>query len=135
MDNNKGESGIGHDIIIGSYLMVQLGLTDYLKCRVLQGVGVTVPMKEPRGLLGQSDLTSREICGVVIHTTEPVSTKEATEILVKILGSTYAKADLKQVANNATQLNAEERNQLLRLLEYFEDLFDVTLGELYTETV
>ena len=50
---------------------------------------------------------------------EPDSTREATEIFIKIIGIIYAKADLKQVANNATQLNAEERTQLLRLLKYF----------------
>ena len=48
--------------------------------------------------------------------------------MVKIYDSTYAKSDLKQVANNATQLNAEERTLLLSLLEDFEDLFDGTLG-------
>ena len=66
---------------------------------------------------------------VVIQTSEPDSTREATEILLKIFKSTYAKADLKQVANNATQMKAEKRTQLLRLLKYFKDLFDVTLGD------
>ena len=78
-------------------------------------------MKEPRGLLGKSDLTSREMREVVMHTAEPFSTREATEALLKILGSAYAKENLKQVANNANQLNAEERAQLLRLLEYSEE--------------
>ena len=63
-----------------------------------------------------------------MHTAEPTSTREATERIVKILDSYYAKADLKQVANNATHLNAEERTQLLSLLEALEDLFDGTLG-------
>ena len=45
---------------------------------------------------------------VVIWPAKPVSTKESTEILVKILYSTYAKSDLKQVSNNVTQINAEE---------------------------
>ena len=44
---------------------------------------------------------------VLMHTAETVSTREATERLVKILNSTYAKADLEQVAANATHLNAE----------------------------
>ena len=54
---------------------------------------------------------------------EPTSTREDTDILLKIIDSTYAKADLKQVADNATQLNVEERTQLLRLLKYFEEPF------------
>ena len=43
--------------------------------------------------------------------------------------------DLKQVADNATQLNTEERAQLLRLLEYFKDLFGGTLGYWFTYPV
>ena len=44
---------------------------------------------------------------MVIYTEEPVSTREATESLVKIIGSTYVKAYLEQVASNATHLEAE----------------------------
>ena len=55
--------------------------------------------------------------------------------MVKILDINYAKADLKQVDHNLTDLNAEERNPLLSLIEDFEDLFDGTLGDLVTETV
>ena len=42
------------------------------------------------------------MCKVVIQTAQPASTREANERLVNILDSTYAKADLEQVANNAT---------------------------------
>ena len=70
-----------------------------------------------------------------MNTTEPASIGEATTRRVKILNSTYAKADLKKAANNANQLNAEEKNLLLSLLEDSEDLFDVTLGDWDTEPV
>ena len=129
VNNDKGELGIGYDMIIGRDLMLQLGLSNDFKCQVLQWDGVNVPMKEPSGLLGQSDLTSSEMCEVVMKTSEPFSTREATDRLVKIIDSTYVKADLKQVANNTTHMNAEERTQILRLLKDFEDLFDVTLGD------
>ena len=72
---------------------------------------------------------------VVMQTIEPDSIREATEKMVKILNSTYAKADLKQVFNNATQMNAEERTQLLSILEDFKDFFDVDLGDWATESV
>ena len=39
-----------------------------------------------------------------MQTAEPASTREATEILVKILDSNYAKEDLKQEDGNAAQL-------------------------------
>ena len=40
-----------------------------------------------------------------MRTSEPASTREATGILVKIFDSTYERADLKQVADNATHMN------------------------------
>ena len=92
-------------------------------------------MKEPMGLLRKSDLNKHEMRKVVMKTAEKYSTREAADILVNIFDSTYVKAELKQVANNATQLNTKERTQLLSILKDFEDLFDGTLGYWYTETV
>ena len=55
--------------------------------------------------------------------------------MFKILESTYAKADLNQVSDNVTQLNAEEITMLPSLLKDFDDLFDGTLGDCSTEPV
>ena len=66
---------------------------------------------------------------VVIQTKEPVYTRGDTERLVKIIDITYVKADLEHVAAKSSQPNAEERTQLLRLFQYFEDFFDNTLGD------
>ena len=70
-----------------------------------------------------------------MQTSELKYTREATESLVKIIDSTYVKAELKQVANNVTQLNFEERSQLLRLLEDFDYLSDGTSGDWDTDPV
>ena len=78
-------------------------------------------------MIGQAYLTSRDMREVEMQTEEPVSTCKSTERLMKILDSTYAKADLKQVAYNTTQLDSEYRTQLLTLLNDFEGLFDGTL--------
>ena len=45
------------------------------------------------------------------------------------------KANLTQVSNNTTQMNAEERTQILIIRQYFEDLFDGTLGDWDTDYV
>ena len=103
-------------MIIGRDLMVQLGLTYNLKCQELQCDGATIHIKEPRSLLGQYDIPKRDMRKVVMHTAEPDPTRESTERMVKIIDITYVKADLKQVDNNATHINAEERTQLLSLL-------------------
>ena len=135
VNNDKGESGIGYNMIICRDLIVQLGLADDFKHQVLQWDGATVHMKETSSLIGKSDLTKREMREVVMHTLEPSSTREATERMVKILDINYAKADLNQVDNNTTQLNYEERTLLLSLIENLEEFFDGTLGDWATEPV
>ena len=55
-------------MIIGRDMMVQLGLTADFKRQVLQWDGATVNMKEPRGLLGQYNLTKRKMREVVMKT-------------------------------------------------------------------
>ena len=54
--------------------------------------------------------------------------------MIRILDSTYTKAYLKKLVNDI-QLNAEEITLLLSLLEYFEALFDGTLGNWATDPV
>ena len=81
-------------MIIGRDLMVQLGLLADFKRQVLQLEGVTVTMKEPRGLIGQTDINSCEMLEVVIQTAEPVYTRVYTDRLVKILYITYDKSYL-----------------------------------------
>ena len=56
---------------------------------------------------------------MAIYIAKLVSTREATERLVNILDNTHAKAYVKQVADDATQMNAEERTQPLRFLKDF----------------
>ena len=63
-------------------------------------------MKELSGLLGQSVQTKHEMREVVMQNSGPASKQEATEQMVKIIDSTFAEAELKQVADNATQLNS-----------------------------
>ena len=72
-------------------------------------------MKDPRNLLGQSNICKRKMREVATHTAEPGSTQETTERILKILDSTYAKADLRHVADNNSHMNAEERTLLLIL--------------------
>ena len=85
--------------------MVQLGQMADFKRQVIQLDGTTVHMRESRNLLGQSDLTKREMREVVMQTAEPASTREATERMVKTLDSTYTKSDLEQLVNDI-QLNS-----------------------------
>ena len=55
--------------------------------------------------------------------------------MVKTIYVTYAKADLEQVASNITQLNDDDKTQLIGLLEVFEGLFYGTVRKWDTEVV
>ena len=72
-------------------MMLQLGLLAGFKRQVLQLDDAKLPMKEPIGLIDKTDLTSCDMREVLMQTEEPVSTKEYTERLVKIIDSTYLK--------------------------------------------
>ena len=92
-------------------------------------------MEDPSNFLRQSYITKREMHEVVMQTAEPDSTREATERIMKILDSTYAKADLENIVANNNHLNAEKRTLLLIRIEDFKYLFDGTLGDWATEPV
>ena len=83
VDNNKGESGIGYDMIMVRDLIVQLGLSANFKFKVLQLDGATVHIKEPIRLLGQSNIIKCEMREGVMQTLEPASTQEDTEKWLK----------------------------------------------------
>ena len=82
-------------MIIFRELMVQLGLLANFKCQLFQCDSITVPIEQSRGLLNQTDLTSRKIHETEMQTAEPVSTREAMERFVKITDSIYVNSDLK----------------------------------------
>ena len=48
---------------------------------------------------------------------------------------TYETVDLEHVYDNATQMNDEEKNQLLGIIQVFEKCFDGTLGDWYSDPV
>ena len=65
--NDKGESGIGYNMIIHGDLMVQIGLTAEFKRQSHQCDGATLHMIEPRGLLGLSDIHKHDMRKVVVQ--------------------------------------------------------------------
>ena len=86
VDKNEGKYVIGYDMLIGCERLLA-----NFNHQVLQQDVVTVPMKEPIGMIGKTYLTSSVIRKVIIQTVKPVSTREDTERLVKILDRTNAK--------------------------------------------
>ena len=73
-------------------------------------------MNEPVNFLGQPELTKREMREVGIHPAEPFFTREATERVVKMIYSTYAKSNLYKVASASVKLDGDKVKKLLNLL-------------------
>ena len=75
IDKNEGKSGIDCNMIIWCDTMLHLGILEDLKIQSVQWDGATVLMKETRGLIRQTYLTSSEMREVVLQTAEPVSNR------------------------------------------------------------
>ena len=83
VDSNGGESGIGYDMIVFRELMVQLGLNENFKCQVIKWYDAALPIKEGNSLLGKIYLTGCKTHKVAMQTSEPASTRGATDIMLK----------------------------------------------------
>jgi hypothetical protein len=66
---------------------------------------------------------------------EPNSSVVATQRAVQIIDANYKKADLPAVIKTCTHLSQHKQNELLEVLQEFEDLFDGTLGDWKTKPV
>ena len=64
--NARGNEGIGYDMIIGRYLMVQLGLKAKFGRQIMQLEKTVVPMNEPTNFICQPNLTKREVQELVM---------------------------------------------------------------------
>ena len=79
--------------------------------------------------------TRKELKATIFWSAELNATKEATDLVLKILDSKYGKAHLNKIINDANNLNREEKRMLLQLLKQYEYFFDCTLGSLKTNPV
>ena len=135
IDYGKGDSRIVYDMIIGCDLMLQLDQKAKFWNQILEWGEAVIHMKEPRNLLGQLDLTKRDMRELVMQLAEKYFTREATYRVVKILVSTYENANIDEVAAASVQLDKNQRANLLSLLIKFDDFFDGTLGKWKNNTV
>ena len=125
---------LGYDMVIGRDILVPLGIDISNKHKAVIWDDTIVPLK-PSNFRTNVAETKKELNTIFTQSAEPKVTQEATERVVKILDSTYEKANLEEIVDNAHQLDATQKSQLLDLLVDFEDLFDGTLGHWKTEPV
>jgi len=107
-----------YDMIIGRDILSALGMKFDFQTNSVEWDGAVIPMKD-------GDATEEES----YHVQEPEAITDATERIKQILDAKYEKADLEQVAQDATHLTEEQRKQLHSVLQEYEDLFDGSLGK------
>ena len=104
--NKEGNFDISYGMIVDCEIVVKLGLKAEFGHQFLEWDCAAVPMKDPVNFIGKPNLTQCKMQEVVMQIEEPYSIIESTGIVVKILDSSYAKADLEEVATSAVQLDA-----------------------------
>ena len=72
---------------------------------------------------------------MVMQAAETASTRKYTERVVKIIESTYSKANLDKVSKSSVQPKYEHNKELLGTINEFENLFGGTLGKWDTKPV
>lgn len=129
VDDDEG-NGIGYDMIMGRDLMAAIGLHLDFRQQTICWDKMDTSMKSPSDLAKvKTAFTKKEIKTVILQNAEPSITQEATERAIKILDSEYDKANLDEIVSQADSLTKQEKQQLLKLLQKYEILFDGTLGK------
>ena len=121
------------DLILGTETMEELGIILNFKQQEITIDEIALPMRDITNL----PLTRKQGLefNSLASSLEPKSTESATQRVVQILDANYKKADLPAIVSTCTHLSQNEQNELLEVLQEFEDLFDGTLGDWNTEPV
>ena len=107
-----------YDMILGRDILQDLGIVLDFQERQIRWKEYYTPMKNP------------EILRVSNYSAENTQTIQAeTERIQRILDAKYERANLVEIAKQATHLEKEEQKKLLKLLRKFESMFDGQLGQ------
>ncbi len=114
--------------------MKELGIILDFRTKQISIDEISLPMRDINNLRTQTAGDKAWVVNNSIYQStsqEPQSTLDATKRLIKILDAKYEKANLREITEDdcLNHLSATERNKLLQLLQEFEELFDVTLGD------
>lgn len=122
---------VSYDLIIGIETLFQWGCILDFRDSEITIDNQTIPMR-PQSALS----TRKEIRNTYLEAVEPMSTKEETERVTRILDAKYEAADLpKVVEENCPHLSQAEKKALLEVLLKYESMFQGTLGEWKGEEV
>ena len=112
-----------YDMIIGRDLMTEIGLDINFSSCSMKWDNAEVAMQEP-SWLDNEHIEQFEQEMFMMH--DPITTD--AERIQSILDLKYSQADLHQVVKDIPDLDDPQRQQLLKVLQKFEPLFDGSLG-------
>ena len=131
MDNGKLEE-LGYDMIIGRDSLFSLGMIIDFKYSVIRWGENDIPMNRTK--LAKND--RKELNEIFQLATESKAAKEATNRVTQILDAHYEKANIVEtISKNCSHLSNNKQQQIINLLNKYEELFDGTLGDMNTSPV
>ena len=122
--DDRSKASSTYDMIIGRDLLGELGIILNFNHKTVTWDTDTIPMKD-RGTLNSQNALSE----VYLSANEPQSLVKELSRSTKILDAEYKPAILEEVIQLCDNLKTEEQQELLKLLQKYEHLFDGTLGE------
>ena len=111
-------------MIIGRDLIRSLGID-------IRGGDMTIHWDDAAIPWRNIDSTAKDVFPLSQHNA-PFNAE--TKRMKRILDARYSKADIKTIAESSTHLDPQERNELYRLLNKYECLFDGNLGTWHGKT-
>ena len=124
------EAKCNYDMIIGRDLMHSLGINLLFDTAQITWDNASISMQPSLRL--RADWVE-ELEQEILFSQDPATTD--AERIQNIIDAKYCPADLEQIVNECTHLTQPERDELLKLLQKFEHLFDGTLGTWRTEPI
>lgn len=116
---------VAYDLIIGIETLAKWGVVLDFRESEITIDNQTIQMRNVGALRSK-----RELRNTYVEAVEPLSTKEETDRVVRILDAKYEPADLPQVVeDNCPHLSVAERKSLLEVLLKYESMFQGTLGQ------
>ena len=115
-----------YDMIIGRDVLTELGIDLKFSNRTIQWGESIAPMKDSS--LSKEELQKSFYIRDPDGIDDSLDQMNIASNMKQILAAKYDKANLKEVVEDTTTLNAEEKAKLLEILTKHESMFDGTLG-------
>jgi hypothetical protein len=129
VEYSPGDQAPMYNLIIGKQVMHYLGVKLDFQVKTITIDEILLPMRNIANMQLKLRIT-KALRENTCFAQEPISTRSATECMVKILDAKYEKADLPATnRENWSHLRANNREKLLSVLLKFESLFNGILGD------